>query len=185
MDDQVSISTPFGNELRFKIVYDDNINEYKGQQLFESKKLKAEISFKYSESNCHITEYYESGQIKRIYSLVDNKFGGIVLMYYKSGILKLEISYVDGKKTGSMKRYSKSGKLIQWKMFQDDKLHGISYEYHLSGDFKRKLEFYNGYVVDGDLYNTDGTARKMTHAHFENLGLSYREKSSMCITSIL
>jgi antitoxin component YwqK of YwqJK toxin-antitoxin module len=59
-----------------------------------------------------VRTYYDEGQLKEEYCLINNKKEGLYKKYHKNGQLYEICNYVDGKENGEFKRYSIDGILF-------------------------------------------------------------------------
>lgn len=70
-------------------------------------------------------KYYENGQKKLEYTLVDDKKHGLYQRWYESGQKEKECSYVNGKKVGICQEWHPSGDLYLQCSYMDGQLEGL------------------------------------------------------------
>lgn len=67
------------------------------------------------------------------------------------------------------KEYYESGELQIERSFKDGKLDGICKVYFESGKLRYDMRYKDGRIVSGYIYTEEGSKRKMTRAHLDNI----------------
>jgi antitoxin component YwqK of YwqJK toxin-antitoxin module len=86
-------------------------------------------------------KYYDSGELKETFQLVDGKKNGIDNKYYKNGQLLNTINWKDGYRNGLAKNYFESGEIKSVYSFLNDLQEGKSTIFYKNGGKKQELHF--------------------------------------------
>jgi antitoxin component YwqK of YwqJK toxin-antitoxin module len=89
-------------------------------------------------------EYYENGNIKKVYYIKNGQLEGIYKEYDDKGYLKLEGIYKLGKLNGNVKGYNKNNKLFYQVNYKDSLRNGSYKEYSESGKLSSIVTYING-----------------------------------------
>lgn len=90
-----------------------------------------------------IREYYDNSMLKRVGSLQNGQYEGLVTQYYDTGFKLSENTYLNGKKTGIQKYYYQNGSLQAEYYTKDDQLEGLYKDFHENGKLATEGNYTN------------------------------------------
>ena len=80
-----------------------------------------------------VEQYYESGQLNALYTVIDAKWEGLVQFWYENGQLRAEETYVDGKIEGLGKWWHENSQHEQEVTYVNGKGKGIQHQWNENG----------------------------------------------------
>lgn len=100
------------------------------------------ISKIYSLPSNNVLEFFDNGQVQKIYKWVDSKICGVYIEYYSNGEYKELCNFKDGSRHGQCCLFFENGNIKEKCCYVDNKLHGKSFEYTREGKIER-YEIFN------------------------------------------
>ncbi|MFC1503996.1 DUF4352 domain-containing protein [Spirochaetota bacterium] len=88
-----------------------------------------------------VTEYFESGDVKKKVNMREGIRMGPIKIFYKSGRIKAQANYYKGKLNGSMAFFYETGKYMRVLGFKEDKLKGAVKIYDENGRSTKENEY--------------------------------------------
>ncbi|MCM2266710.1 MAG: hypothetical protein NDI60_02930 [Elusimicrobiales bacterium] len=87
------------------------------------------------------TEYYDTGALKTVKSMLGGKASGSLKAYYPSGTLQIEAYYMGGVREGLFKYYAGDGKPMMEAAYKNDLLNGWKKEFDAAGLLKSEAYY--------------------------------------------
>jgi antitoxin component YwqK of YwqJK toxin-antitoxin module len=91
-----------------------------------------------------VEQYYESGQLKALYTVIDGKKEGLEQWWHANGQLWWEYTYVNGKKEGLERLWYENGQLCWEFTYVNGKEEGLYKNWYDDGQLTREATFVNG-----------------------------------------
>ena len=123
------------------------------------------FQFIIDEEDSTYSNYYENGQIRSKYTVIDGKGEGEYLEYFKNGNLRIKTFYVKGKINGYKFDYFENGNLMAKTYCVDGKIDGTRLQYYNDGKIHRKDSLYKhvlNYSIEYYYFNSGLVKRKIT-----------------------
>ena len=95
----------------------------------------------YSLPSGNVTEFYDNGQVEKIYKCIDSKICGLYIEYYSNGEYKEICNFKEGIRHGTCYLFHENGKKKEESSYIDNKLHGTNIEYTREGNIYRYQVF--------------------------------------------
>lgn len=111
--------------------------------------------------NGRIMVYYDEGQIKKEFTLLNGKRNGVCKYYYQNGHVLREMTYFDGKLEGFAKEFYSNGNLKFFELWENNYLDGIRVSYSRDGQLLSKQQ-YKRSLLNGVCFTKNGDNEKAT-----------------------
>ncbi len=110
--------------------------------------------------------YYDTGELKYEYTIVNGSHEGITKEYYKNGDIHYEWNYTDDKLNGITKEYDPDGNITEWTYNSDTLKTGKTF--YMNGKNVEYLYNYKNRVKDGYVYRYYNTGEVHTKWTYDN-----------------
>jgi antitoxin component YwqK of YwqJK toxin-antitoxin module len=115
---------------------------------FESGKLEEVHTWKNGKINGLTQLYYENGNLKAEYTILNEIYSGVYKEYYSDGKLKSVKNYSNGKLNGLIQLYYETGNLKSEYTVLNEIVHGTCKDYFSNGQLSLVRNFSNG-ILNG------------------------------------
>lgn len=92
-------------------------------------------------------EFFQNGQLYKLYTVRDGKLVDVYVEYYENGYYKNYLNYENGQKHGSCQVFHYNGVVWRQQSYFQDLQHGTQVEYFKNGNVYSQEEFCNGVSV--------------------------------------
>ena len=93
-----------------------------------------------------VEQYYENGQLKHLYTVIDGKKEGLYQEWHENGQLETKVTYVNGKREGLQHWYNKDIPRVinHTVMYVNGKREGLDRLWHKNGQLFWEVTYVNG-----------------------------------------
>jgi hypothetical protein len=107
-----------------------------------------------------LKDYYNTGEIERIYQTLNNHIDGWLKLYHKNGQLKAKINYRNGIQVDEkINSFDENGNLIRTVEFKNGFLNGPYKEFYSSGKIKTEGFYSNDLIIEKKSYYENSTLK--------------------------
>ena len=144
-------------KIRISGNYKNGILDGEYKVYYPNEKLQAETYYVNGELNGAYIGYYENGNIKLTGNYKENLPDGEWKFYLEKGNLQSIVNYKVGELNGLKEEYYENGNLWTRKEFKNSIQEGVHEVYYEDGTPKLKAKIKDGYIVEEQRFNRDGT----------------------------
>lgn len=137
------------------------------QSYYDSDQLRREFSIVNDKLHGTIKKYRADGTLERSTPMCNGKKHGICMSYHPNGRVMVEREYHNDVKNGTAREYYDNGSLRMSGEYLDDQYHGTWKSYNLDGTLHREKEYNKG-VFHGKVY-ISSSALTSTRYYYDDL----------------
>lgn len=116
-------------------------NKFYAYESYPNGNTKKSIFFHIFDNRYKFREYYESGELAKIYFTENDKVNGTVIEYFKNGNIKTKSNYSNDLMQGDLLTYKEDGKLLALNIFRDGTMYYKRvYKYNGTGVLKDSVD---------------------------------------------
>jgi antitoxin component YwqK of YwqJK toxin-antitoxin module len=138
------VATAYWGEDGIFRIHSGRIPDGLWRQFYDSGKIRREFSVREGQLNGVCKVYFESGKLEREGTFVDGRENGESRLYYPSGNIRGVSAYRNGRKHGPTRLYYESGSLHSEMAFREGEPHGEQKVFYESGATEARVHFERG-----------------------------------------
>ncbi|HLP56297.1 MAG TPA: tetratricopeptide repeat protein [Fluviicola sp.] len=156
----------YNGNIEVKVDFDESMQKLTRSEYYFSGELYEVRTIVNDLAEGNVKAYYRDGTLKEDYVLSKGLKEGNYKSYYPNGALEYDLNYVHDVPNGSFKSYHLNGQLAQEFVFKDNKITGELKAYHSNGQLNANYIYNNDGLYDGpytEYYSTGTISEQGTY----------------------
>ena len=143
-------------------------NAQEKKSYYDNGQIKEDFNLLNGEFHGICKSYFENGQLERYAKFENGNAIGKARSYYQNGQLKTEVNFIKGLKNGIYKSYSDNGNLSELITYINDEYNGLYEEYHYNGNPRlRGIASPGSGGLGGELFKKEGAWTEWKYYNYD------------------